>query len=345
MAEDVKVWQIQAGDKLVEYCKSKLDFEDRLERWLAADISILSADLMLIGKRVLTAYGKEIDLLCLDRDGNVVIVELKRDRTPREVTAQTLDYASWVKDLSHPQVTEIANAFLGAAGPLEDSFRKRFQCELPEVLNESHRMIVVASEIDDSTERIIKYLSESYGVGINAATFHYFRGLDEREILARVFVVAPSESETNARTGRSSKRRPNLTPDQLRELAVAHGVGELYTRLIENLTETFDGSTTTLSSMVFNGELSERRVAVLGLWPGQSSREQGLKFTAYSKRLAEYLGTSEDDVVSLLPSHKESWKYYPSAPPDYWGYTGFFANTDEIDRFVVGLKKTGPAQK
>ncbi len=33
------------------------------------------------------------DLLGLDKDGNIVIVELKRGKTPREVVAQLLEYA------------------------------------------------------------------------------------------------------------------------------------------------------------------------------------------------------------------------------------------------------------
>jgi len=36
-------------------------------------------------------------------------------------------------------------------------------------------MLIVASEIDSSSERIIRYLSETYGVDINGVTFHHFR--------------------------------------------------------------------------------------------------------------------------------------------------------------------------
>lgn len=55
-----------------------------------------------------TKFGGLIDLLCIDNVGDVVVIELKKGRTPRDVTAQTLDYASWVKELTPDGLTEIA---------------------------------------------------------------------------------------------------------------------------------------------------------------------------------------------------------------------------------------------
>ena len=126
MAEDVRIWEIRGEDRLVEMEKTRLDLEVRLEKWLQQDISILSSDLLVIGRQVDTDFGGFIDLLCLDYNGDIVIVELKRDKTPREVTAQALDYASWVADLSNDKITEIANSYLGEKGPLEDCFRTKF---------------------------------------------------------------------------------------------------------------------------------------------------------------------------------------------------------------------------
>jgi len=49
---------------------------------------------MLIGRQKDTDFGGErVDLLTVAPDGAVVLVELKRDRTPREVVAQAVDYA------------------------------------------------------------------------------------------------------------------------------------------------------------------------------------------------------------------------------------------------------------
>ncbi|MEH2144969.1 hypothetical protein [Nostoc sp.] len=79
MQEDLKIWEVSAEDKLTEIIKTKLNLEARLEKWLERDISILSPDLLIIGRQVATDYNGIIDLLCLDSSGNVVIVELKRN--------------------------------------------------------------------------------------------------------------------------------------------------------------------------------------------------------------------------------------------------------------------------
>ena len=94
MPQDVRIWEIQAGDHLAEFIPSKLDLEQRIETWLERDITTLSDDLLVIGRQVATSFGGVIDLLCLDSSGDTVIVELKRDKTPRDIIAQVLDYAT-----------------------------------------------------------------------------------------------------------------------------------------------------------------------------------------------------------------------------------------------------------
>ena len=209
MADEVRIWETTGADELVEIEHSRLDREERIEKWILKDISVLEpsgSTLLVIGEQVLTAFNKRIDLLCMDGDGNLVIVELKRDRTPREVTAQAIDYASWVKNLGIEEIERIAAEHFGSSKTLREAFEQQFpDAEFPDVLNAAHSIKIVASEIDDSTERIVRYLSES-GIGINVVRFHMFRSKTGAEILVRTFTVAPDEAEENARRGSGTKR-------------------------------------------------------------------------------------------------------------------------------------------
>ena len=137
MVDEIHLWRIGADDELTEISSASLDLESRLQEWLARDISIVDPALLVIGREVETDFGGFIDILCANEAGELVIVELKRDRTPREVTAQALDYASWVAGLSNERVTSIADANLGAG--FEAAFTEKFGSDLPETLNGHHQ--------------------------------------------------------------------------------------------------------------------------------------------------------------------------------------------------------------
>ncbi len=93
MPEEVKIWKIMDGDRLEEIRRTKLDLENRLEQWLENDISIISNNLLIIGRQVRTEFGGEIDLLCLERNGDAVVVELKSvERHDPIFEAQILSY-------------------------------------------------------------------------------------------------------------------------------------------------------------------------------------------------------------------------------------------------------------
>ena len=92
--QQVRLWEITPDRKLLEIPARHSGLEQWLEDWLVTDISAVDPGLMVIGRQVVTGFGGVMDLLCIDRNGDLVVVELKRGRTPRDVTAQALDYSS-----------------------------------------------------------------------------------------------------------------------------------------------------------------------------------------------------------------------------------------------------------
>jgi hypothetical protein len=202
MPLELGVWRIEGkGCKRVD--ASHLDGESKLEDLLDADITIASPNWMVIGRQVQTDYGGYIDLLAIDRDGNLVVIELKRNMTPRDVVGQVIDYASWVKKLKNDDISRLFQNYLTKYHPdrkgqsLDEAFCKRFQVrDMPEALNEDHEMVVVASALDDSTERIVKYLAEQH-IAVNAVFFRIFRDVD-REYLTRAWLIDPTEASALA---------------------------------------------------------------------------------------------------------------------------------------------------
>lgn len=200
MPIEVGIWKLGNTPERVQF--TSMPSEEQLEEILAKDLSILDENLLLIGRQVPTNYNKFVDLLAMDADGKLVVIELKRNRTPREVVAQLLDYGSWVRHLADEDITSIFENYIQkyrsdeAGISLDDAFQKHFRLnDMPEALNEGHELVIVASELDDSTERIVNYLSDEYGVAINALFFRFFRE-GNSEYLSRVWLIDPGEAET-----------------------------------------------------------------------------------------------------------------------------------------------------
>ncbi|MEL0578312.1 nuclease [Pectobacterium punjabense] len=188
------IWRV--GENPQPLTISKLASEQLLEKMILNDPTILSDQWMIIGHQEPTLDKGRIDLLAIAPDASLILIELKRDRTPREVVAQALDYASWVDDLTADRLSQIYEKFSGG-GNLGDAFKQRFNTELEEEsLNQSHQIIIVAAELDPSTERIVDYLSKN-GISINVLFFKVFQHGDE-QFLSRTWLIDPSETQTNA---------------------------------------------------------------------------------------------------------------------------------------------------
>ena len=68
----------------------------------------------------------------------------------------------WVENFRRIDVADkVIETTDSVKGPFDVAFIQRFNEDLPESLNQSHRMLVVAGGIDSSTERIVQYLATS----------------------------------------------------------------------------------------------------------------------------------------------------------------------------------------
>lgn len=186
--------------------ESSLVKEQLLEDMIVATPRMLSEEWMLIGRQEDTGFGGRIDLLAIAPDGSLVLIELKRDRTPREVVAQALDYASWVEKLRSEDVVAIYGRFAPGKSLTHD-FQQRFGQPLDEdELNQNHQIIIVASSLDDSSERIVEYLSER-DIPINVLCFQVFNNGAE-QLLTRTWLLDPVRAQVSAAGKPDSSSEP-----------------------------------------------------------------------------------------------------------------------------------------
>lgn len=188
-----QIWTV--GAQPAQLRSAQLASEQLLEDMIVQAPGLLSDDWMLIGRQESTGHGGRIDLLALAPDASLVLIELKRDRTPREVVAQALDYAAWVERLEVEEIAAIYRRFK-PEGDLVADYQARFgQDWNEEALNQSHQIVIVAAELDASSERIVAYLSER-DIAINVLCFQVFQ-LGEQQLISRAWLRDPVETQLN----------------------------------------------------------------------------------------------------------------------------------------------------
>jgi hypothetical protein len=198
------LWKVGSTPQIL--VESRLDSEKELENMIVQEPGMLSDEWLLIGQQVRTYNNKPLDLLAIAPDGSLILIELKRDRTPREVVAQALDYASWVESLEPEHIVEIYHKF-SSGRDLSECFSNKYKRDLDEdELNQNHQILIVAAELDTSTERIVNYLNNR-NVAINVLFFQIFSYGDEK-ILSRTWLLDPVETQSVGLNTKSKNAEP-----------------------------------------------------------------------------------------------------------------------------------------
>lgn len=147
--------------------------EKEMEDILEEHIEMLDPGFCVIGRQVETDVGGRIDLLAIDRYGGVVIIELKRVEVARNVNAQILGYAAWVKGLAYNKLNEIIKKRYGGTPckNLRDLLWLKFGVVLEE-WNNHHSMYVIAPKFNETAESIIL---DGHRVGIKYVQLNVYR--------------------------------------------------------------------------------------------------------------------------------------------------------------------------
>lgn len=198
MSLSLNLWQIK-NENLIPMNTITLNLEKRLEAWIVEDISLLGIDAFIIGRQVHTNYGGYIDLLAINGNGELIIIELKRNKTPRDIVAQCLDYATWVYDLKYNDIVEIYKTY--KTTDFNKDFAEFFDTPVPEKINTSYQIVIVAESLDDSTERIVQHLNEVHNMNINAIFFNIF-SIDGNEFIGRSWLKDPVDVEEKSVSGK-----------------------------------------------------------------------------------------------------------------------------------------------
>lgn len=101
-----------------------LGFSERknLQEWIAKNPSMLGEELLIIQKEFseFDDTNERLDLLALDKSGDLVIIENKLDDSGKDVTWQALKYVSYCSGLTKNEIVRIFQKYLGVGKSAEE---------------------------------------------------------------------------------------------------------------------------------------------------------------------------------------------------------------------------------
>ncbi len=178
-------------------------FEEDLEDYLEAHLSLLGQDLLIIGRQV-KVVGGLIDLLAIDPTGVIYVIELKLNGASPSVIAQVLGYRRSIKRLNREKIIRVV-----ADGDLKidlvEAFQRHFGHPLPEAANKSQVLVIIAASIHPKTaDGILELLDEGYSV----TTFRYVLQSDA------VSLIPCCRSDQDVEEGSHAETRPSALPNR-----------------------------------------------------------------------------------------------------------------------------------
>jgi Domain of unknown function (DUF4268) len=144
---------------------SELGFRERdhLQEWIAKNPMCLGEELLIIQKEFsgFDDTRERLDLLALDKEGNLVIIENKLDDSGRDVVWQSLKYASYCSSLTKEHIKKIYQDYLPSDESAEDLLTDFFEQDYEDLnLNPGYgqRLILVAAKFRKEVTSTVMWL-------------------------------------------------------------------------------------------------------------------------------------------------------------------------------------------
>lgn len=339
----MRLWQINADNSLLELSLQAAKMEKQIEDWIHQDISLISKDILLLARHIQPSFGGLIDFIGVNSYGDVVVLEIKKDRSPKELIADVLEHASWIRERSSQEILELGTRKFGDENAFKDHFNDYFSMPFPEVFNKQHKILLIGTSFDQGSERILQYLSQTYGININAVLFTYFRKnrteessmSENEEFLVRNFLMDDTEVNQRMMDRMGIQRNTQSTVSDLKSYAADHKAGSLFEKTME-IKLFFEHEQNQRDCIEYIGRIKDKETPIFSIFPKKSSREKGVYFQVELTHFTEYFQVT--DERELLRRFTETFDIegVKGKPDWYWG---FIRSEENLEELVMSLER------
>ena len=337
----MRLFRIDNNDKFQRFEEEEfninnkeIDLEDLLEN--NPEYFFENEKILIIGRQVPTNLKCYIDILGVDINGNSVVIELKRDKTPRDTLAQILEYASYVDNLDYLSLDEIFSDYIDEEISLENYHDEFFSDSINEKAsiswNKKIRMIIIAQEITPDIKQTTVFLRKK-GIDIFCLEFKYFSNDENDRIISSDYIVGYDDflKQNITTTSVKSKTDENKFLNSLDSYGV-----KVFKKILE-----FGRSNDLLFrwgkkgfSLNFHNE--NGFTALIFGYPPDSIFKQSI-YSGFEEIRKKILGS--DQLVNYYQSQLKSLDYFVSAGNNMKWVIDREYNDKHIDKFISLLSE------
>lgn len=306
-----------------------------LQEWLAHQPDALGEELLIIQKEFdgFDETKERLDLLALDKDGNLVIIENKLDDSGRDVVWQALKYASYCATLTKAQIVEIYQQHLNKTDSQSDAElldATTIICEFLEAaaldevklnLGNSQRLMLVAANFRKEVTSTALWL---LGQGINIQCFKVTPYQLNEQLLINIDQIIPTPEAKELMIGISAKEAEEKNTEVV--LKTRHNVRSDYWQkclddfqhstcsLYNNISPSKDhwlSAGSGLSSCPYNLIFLKKELRV-ELWISRPVKEENKFIFDFLKQSQHEIDTAFGDTLSWMrmDNNKSSRIYF-----------------------------------
>ncbi len=312
----MRIFNIKDDGKFEEFAHSHFpdSYEESvLENWLESNSDDILEDgqLLIIGRQITTNLGSVIDLLGIDRNGETVVIELKRDRTPRDTLAQALEYASFVEKIDTDQLEEILQRYVNdEAQTLASYHRNYFELSPEEAVsfNKEQRIVLVGQHISEEIRQTATFL-RSKGIRVTCLEFSYFQAKDGKHLLSYDIVVGKESSKVKQVTSGSL---PTTSEDSFMESLDENGK-EVFGQLLKFARKKSFPIHWGTKGFSMNAENNGARIVIFFGYPPGSVYKQSLYTSLYARgSILTKLNIDESESDKLSKEARNTGLFQPA---------------------------------
>jgi hypothetical protein len=200
-----------------------------IQEWIEKTPSILGEELLVIAKEYELPSRTRLDLLAIDKQANLVVIELKRDESGSSVDWQSIKYASYCSNFTHEEIYRIYAEYLGANDNESELKIETFIDEETDKLNDSQRIILASKKFHSDVVSAVLWLRD-FGVEIQCVKLEPFVDSDNNLFINPSIIIPLPEAKdyikrketktkekTLSKSSSFSLEKSDLEPETLKE--------------------------------------------------------------------------------------------------------------------------------